>query len=541
MGILKTWKTIGKLSFRRKHKKTRSLSAGTNTKTGQPTSASQAFNHPESFDTIVNGPNENKFYCFRSILLAGSSLFREMLNPRNVGDPPNEVYILDVQPEVLEGLLRFLHTREINLTVASLFQFLVVADKFDIPALKDACLSFEREKLEVNIGNCCWILSESIKIKYTDLAHRCMDFVVSNVGRLNTSEQFLELDHGILVELLKHASEMFHDYRLKFGVFSDLVKGIRLWIDHTEKKAAVTEVLNSLPFEICSQYELAELMSTKAVQENPGIATAIVRGVKAGFSPKADSIMPKGQLLKEFEGESSRAFIPWNSRWKGWTVPETGWYYILAKGGKGASAKKGTDKGVFQGGNGTIAGGALFLYQGDKLRILVGKTVSGGGGSCVVLIPGRPNFRPLLLLVAGGGGGGGIHKSGGTAQLDVGLSLMDSITSGIGSSGKQFKLVDYSGHGCGDMISVNRNPSAYKGPCSWCDGGKGGGPKVIIGGKHGGGGAGFHGGRGDLKKGGSGGGTFVSISAVNVFCHAGNELDAGIKIFKGRDIPKDVT
>jgi len=102
-----------------------------------------------------------------------------------------------------------------------------------------------------------------------------------------------------------------------------------------------------------------------------------------------------------------------------WTVPDTGNYRILVRGGKG---------GGVNGGLGASMQGDFNLTKGQILKILVGQQggssgfSGGGGGGTFVYINANDSFP---LIAAGGGGG----QSGGT-RAGVGGSSSTSGTAG---------------------------------------------------------------------------------------------------------------
>ena len=204
----------------------------------------------------------------------------------------------------------------------------------------------------------------------------------------------------------------------------------------------------------------------------------------------------------------------------------TGIYVIEVSGASGASSKNSSNDPVFWrlGGLGAKISGTFKLYQGTKLKILVGQEGlrgkdfgidapgGGGGGSFVALLNNTP------LIIAGGGGGGGSADRQ-FEDGDPGQATENGTRcGGTGGSGGQVcnpttgNIVHdlAAGGGAGLKGDGNGGPGFAHTPLSFINGGTGGTCPVSHGGFGGGAFAFHHGGGGG---GYSGGGVFGTSSS----------------------------
>lgn len=482
------------------------------------------------------------YHCSKFLLCSKSPKLQEIISKHEEEVSDKAICIGHVQPEILEFLLRYLHNGESKVGQDNFLAVKSIATEFEVSDLDEMCLLYENDLLVINAGNCCPLIREAVEFKRREVKIRCEDFIVRNGDLLVERPDFLSLPSHVIRELIQYANMQFDEYNLSFSSISNLMKGIGQWMDHNSENATETlSVLTALPVGLCSQYEIVELLSTNFARGNPQVAEHLTKELSMWSSGLLT--VPWGSQVEKFDSESSQG------SWKKWEVPASGWYYIVAKGGRGFQYKHARVKSVMNGflgkaktslksadgGAGAVVGGSFYLNEGDKVKVLAGKTLSGGGSTCVALVPKRPGFRPYLLLVASGGGGAGLAKSGQPAELEKephsgGPAQQEATPNGDISP-------DLIGMSCGPKVLGSSDRKKISGSCNWCDGGKGQNESLSIV-KYGGGGSGYHGGTGDRKCGGAGGCSFISTSAVNVAMFVGHGGRSGAKIYNGRDVPK---
>lgn len=503
-----------------------------------------AFNNPKLSDFVVHGPSGKPYYCSKFLLSSGSTKFAEMFEQADKSVDGQGMHIQAGNPQALESVLYFLHLGQCDLENETFLSVLSMACEYGVDKLIAECVSFEQNRLDINLGNCFMILLEAVKHQRQELVVRCESFITKRIEFVTARPEFLSLPYHIIKGLLSSAVLQFDDHKLEFSCLDHIITGICGWIHNSgENRKVALAILEGIPFGICTQQEIGALLSSNAVKQTPEILSFIAEEISA--SCMGSLVVAQGLLLKSFASESPDALIPRATSWKKWIAPSTGWFYIVAKGGKGLdylrtnpkNATGNQTKTVIEGGCGVVLGGSLFLNEGDKLKVITGKTVSGGGSSCVVVLPKRPGFQPVLFAVAAGGGGAGSAKPGKPGESNVGLPVNELLISPPDEPQQGETAPSFFGNQCGPQTANCKDVFALSGSCSWCDGGKGGTKKMIAA-KTGGGGSGFYGGMGDMLRGGTGGQSFISISAVNVIAYKGCTSNSGLSIFSGRDVPK---
>ncbi|XP_014215257.1 speckle-type POZ protein A-like [Copidosoma floridanum] len=93
------------------------------------------------FNLVVKG---NKFPVHRAILAARSSVFADMFNKKKA---PIEHEFVNVEPDVMKDLLKYLYTGRLKRLIKYLKDFSTIADKYNLRELKSICdkakLSFQ--------------------------------------------------------------------------------------------------------------------------------------------------------------------------------------------------------------------------------------------------------------------------------------------------------------------------------------------------------------------------------------------------------------
>ncbi|EDS41952.1 speckle-type POZ protein B [Culex quinquefasciatus] len=133
-------------------------------------------------------------------------VFRAMLRHKAVESTQNKVTIADIEPKVLEQLLRFIYTDSVaDLDMA--FELLQAADKYDLEKLKTRC--------EVAL---CGQISEETAVhtlvladlyRADQLKRAAVNFIGRNVGVIQTEDwkklmlKNFELANGVMIELLE--------------------------------------------------------------------------------------------------------------------------------------------------------------------------------------------------------------------------------------------------------------------------------------------------------------------------------------------------
>jgi len=103
-----------------------------------------------SFSDVLIKTKGKSFRAHRIILAARSPVFKAMFSHNMQESRNNEVVVKDVEPEVMEELLRYIYTNKVNGINAIAKALLAAADKYALDSLKTVCESALISELTVD-------------------------------------------------------------------------------------------------------------------------------------------------------------------------------------------------------------------------------------------------------------------------------------------------------------------------------------------------------------------------------------------------------
>ncbi|GMH45675.1 hypothetical protein BSKO_13638 [Bryopsis sp. KO-2023] len=477
------------------------------------------FNDSNHCDTIVWGPDGNSYRCFRFLLCASSPVFERMFDSDMVEGRSREVHIQEVDAQALEKVLKFLHSGQIEINEDNLYPLLAIGDEFEIQSVTNLCERYANDHLAINESNWFKLLTQGLMAagRMDSILTRCQEFIFKNFVLIVTAKEFLDLDFEVVKGVAMGATSENASGNLDSETYYEVIKGLMGWLEVGENSEHGTELFDHLDLAVLSANELSDLCASEVMQKRPELSVSVVKALAA--QPPTPRTPPSMHSRHISLTENDMPAVYETSRqgvWNEWVVPVRAWYYIRCRGANGAG---GVDGSTVRGGHGAEVGGAFYLQQEDKIKILLGWTRRGGGASCAVIVPSKWRKKPQLVLVAGGGGAvGGNHSRGRNGKLHEGQSISDP------------KEVA-GNHGCGEQItkrismcSVCPSSLFLKGVCLWCDGGiKGGGGGYTVG-------------KGSVMSGGEGGGSFVSSIGENVRRGHFSSALPSVSIWNGREL-----
>ena len=143
----------------------------------------------------------HEFGCHRALLASSSDYFRAMFTNNLAERDSQSVVINGVKAVAMEQILNYLYKGESKLESDNVQHILSAANLFQLEELRNGCASFMAKKLDVD--NC-------INIHFFALAHQCKclefqawDLISENFEVVAQNNEFLDLDMGNLVEVIK--------------------------------------------------------------------------------------------------------------------------------------------------------------------------------------------------------------------------------------------------------------------------------------------------------------------------------------------------
>ncbi|CAG5132614.1 unnamed protein product [Candidula unifasciata] len=126
--------------------------------------------------TFVIGDKKEHIQAHKSILVQQSSVFKNMFHGPD--GKKQEHHIPDICADSFWELLRHVYCGDEKLQVSNVVGILHAADRFDLIRLRQACLQFLQDCLEVN--NACYLLVEARKYGFSEQEKIILSFIRKN-------------------------------------------------------------------------------------------------------------------------------------------------------------------------------------------------------------------------------------------------------------------------------------------------------------------------------------------------------------------------
>lgn len=136
---------------------------------------------------------DRSFPCHRLIIAACSPYFREIFFTEDGKEVENtkEVVLEDVNPSILDMIIQYLYSAEIDLTDDNVQDIIAVANRFQIPSVFTVCVNYLQKKL--SLSNCMAIFRMGLVLSCPRLAVAARNYVADRFELLYKDEEFLKL------------------------------------------------------------------------------------------------------------------------------------------------------------------------------------------------------------------------------------------------------------------------------------------------------------------------------------------------------------
>uniref|UniRef100_A0A4W4EFQ1 BTB domain-containing protein n=1 Tax=Electrophorus electricus TaxID=8005 RepID=A0A4W4EFQ1_ELEEL len=258
--------------------------------------------------------NENKFVdctlkvgdhclpCHRLILAACSPYFRDQFFSEDgkVKEDLKEVVLDDVDPNILEMIVKYLYSAEIELTDDNVQEIFAVANRFQIPSVFTVCVNYLQKKL--SLANCLAIFRLGLVLNVPRLAVAARDYTADRFESLVNEEEFLQLAPHELFALI--GGDMLNVEKEEV-VFESLMKWVR---NDKEKRAKVlSDAFEYIRFRLLPEKYIKERIETdELIRADPEVMKKlqIIKDAFKGKLPeKKKKEMKEGEVNGEVEEE----------------------------------------------------------------------------------------------------------------------------------------------------------------------------------------------------------------------------------------------
>ncbi|XP_014857677.1 PREDICTED: kelch-like protein 40a [Poecilia mexicana] len=197
----------------------------------------------DKFVDCVLKIQDKEFPCHRLVLAASSPFFKAMFLSELEESKKREIVLKDVDPSVMEMILRYLYTSDINLTEQNVQDIFMVANMYQIPSIFSVCLTYLQEKMV--LGNCLAIFKLGLLLDCPRLTLGAREFICERYQVVMRDQDFFQLSPSELAIIL--SSDALNVEREE-QVFESLME----WIKHDEtmRLKELPELLHCVRFRL---------------------------------------------------------------------------------------------------------------------------------------------------------------------------------------------------------------------------------------------------------------------------------------------------
>ncbi|KAL3858385.1 hypothetical protein ACJMK2_012976 [Sinanodonta woodiana] len=150
--------------------------------------------------TFLVGMHEEIVKAHKYVLISRSCVFYAMLcGPLH--NSPNEIRIIDIEPEIFKQVLTFIYSEDITIGPDNVLAVLYTAKKYSIQSLIDRCLRFL--KINMTTYTVCTILENANIYDDVQLKEKCLKFIFRQPKAVFQNSDLSELSENSMIEIIK--------------------------------------------------------------------------------------------------------------------------------------------------------------------------------------------------------------------------------------------------------------------------------------------------------------------------------------------------
>lgn len=133
--------------------------------------------------------------CHRLIMAACSPYFRDLYfseDGKETKSSNKEVVLENVDPTIMDMVVNYLYSAEIDITDENVQDIFAVASRFQIPSVFTACVNYLQKNL--SMGNCLAIFRLGLVLNCPRLAMAARDYIAERFETLAKEKDFLEFN-----------------------------------------------------------------------------------------------------------------------------------------------------------------------------------------------------------------------------------------------------------------------------------------------------------------------------------------------------------
>lgn len=243
---------------------------------------------------------DRSFPCHRLIMAACSPYFREIFFTEDGKEVENtkEVVLDDVNPSILDMIIQYLYSAEIDLTDDNVQDIIAVANRFQIPSVFTVCVNYLQKKL--SMGNCMAIFRMGLVLNCPRLAVAARNYIADRFELLYKDEEFLKLAAHELFAVIGGDSLNVEKEELVF-------EAVMAWVRQDKERIKVLkDAFNCIRFRLLPEKYFKDKVETNEIIKADPELQKTIQVIRDAFKGK----LPEKPKKKEGEGEEEESPFP---------------------------------------------------------------------------------------------------------------------------------------------------------------------------------------------------------------------------------------
>lgn len=236
---------------------------------------------------------DRSFPCHKLILAACSPYFRELYfsDDGKEGDK-KEVVLENLDPSVMEMIINYMYTAEMDITDDNVHEVLAVANRLQIPSVFTVCVNYLQKKLSQR--NCLAIYRLGVMLNCQRLAAAARDYITDRFEAIAKGDDFLELSsHEFFAIIGADALNV----EKEEVVFESLMKWIRK--DKENRVKTLDEAFDCIRFRLLPEKYFTEKVERDELFKSDPEILKKIKTIKEAFAGK----LPERKKEQDDEGE----------------------------------------------------------------------------------------------------------------------------------------------------------------------------------------------------------------------------------------------
>lgn len=243
---------------------------------------------------------DHSFPCHRLIVAACSPYFRDIFFTEDGKEMENtkEVVLEDVKPSILELIIKYLYSAEIDLTDDNVQDIIAVANRFQIPSIFTVCVNYLQKKL--SLGNCLAIFRMGLVLNCPRLAVAARNYIADRFQLLYKDEEFLKLAAHELFAIIGGDSLNIEKEELVF-------EAVMAWVRHDKERIKVLkDAFNCIRFRLMPEKYFKDKVETDEIIKADPELQKMISVIRDAFKGK----LPEKAKKQEGGGEEEESPFP---------------------------------------------------------------------------------------------------------------------------------------------------------------------------------------------------------------------------------------